>query len=79
MMQRNGVPKRSRDRRHVQHGLREDAARLSRQILAGARVLVCGSVTMGRAVAAELDAILAPAGLSVATLKQEGRYVEDIY
>ncbi|HMQ40706.1 MAG TPA: PepSY domain-containing protein [Paracoccus sp. (in: a-proteobacteria)] len=68
-----------RDRRHVQHSLREDAARLSRQILAGARVLVCGSVTMGRAVAAELDAILAPAGLSVATLKQEGRYVEDIY
>lgn len=65
--------------RHVQDRLREDAAALRRQIAAGARVLVCGSLAMGRAVAAEMDALLAPAGLSVARLKQEGRYVEDIY
>ena len=58
---------------------REDAARLSQQILRGARVLVCGSVAMGRAVAAELDAILVPHGLSVAVLKSEGRYVEDVF
>ena len=67
------------DRHHVQHRLHEDAARLSQQIMRGARVLVCGSVAMGRAVAAELDAILAPSGLSVAALKREGRYVEEIY
>lgn len=67
------------DRGHVQHRLREDAARLRQQIARGARVLVCGSVAMGRSVATEFDAVLAPAGLSVAALKREGRYVEDIY
>lgn len=64
---------------HVQHRLREDTARLRDQIARGARVLVCGSVAMGRAAAVELDAALAPLGLSVAALKQEGRYVEDVY
>ena len=67
------------DRRHVQHRLREDAAQLRDQIARGARVMVCGSVAMGRAVAAELDAQLAVSGLSVARLKREGRYVEDVY
>lgn len=67
------------EQRYVQHRLRDDAAALSRQIMAGARVLVCGSVAMGRAVAAELDAILAPSGMNVAALKHEGRYVEDVY
>lgn len=42
-------------------------------------MLVCGSVAMGRSVATEFDAVLAPADLSVAALKREGRYVEDIY
>ena len=60
---------------------REEAATLDARMdsLRGARVLVCGSIAMGRAVAAEMDALLAPVGLSVATLRAEGRYVEDIY
>lgn len=70
---------RGAERGHVQHRLREDAARLRDQIGRGARVLVCGSVAMGQSVAAELDAALRPAGLSVAALKAEGRYVEDTY
>ena len=68
-----------RQRGHVQHRLADDAHRLRAQIGRGARVLVCGSIAMGRAVAAEMDALLAPVGLSVATLRAEGRYVEDIY
>lgn len=70
---------RVRDRAYVQDRLRADAAHLRDQILRGGQVLVCGSIAMARAAAAEIEAALAPAGLSVATLRAEGRYLEDVY
>lgn len=70
---------RVRDRAYVQDRLRADAAHLRDQILRGGQVLVCGSIAMARAAAAEIEAALAPAGLSVAMLRAEGRYLEDVY
>jgi sulfite reductase (NADPH) flavoprotein alpha-component len=67
------------NRAYVQDRLRADAAHLRDQILRGGQVLVCGSIAMARAVAAEVEAALAPAGLSVAALRAEGRYLEDVY
>ncbi|MBI1170930.1 nitric oxide synthase [bacterium] len=70
---------RVRDRAYVQGRVRHDAAHLRDQILRGGQVLVCGSIAMARAVADEVEAALAPIGLSVAGLRAEGRYLEDVY
>lgn len=67
------------DRAYVQDRLRRDAAHLRDQIARGGQVLVCGGAAMARAVAAEFEAAIAPLGLSVAALKAEGRYLEDVY
>ena len=64
---------------YVQDALRADGAEVARLIAAGARVMVCGGRDMAAGVAAALQDILAPAGLSPALLKAEGRYAEDIY
>jgi sulfite reductase (NADPH) flavoprotein alpha-component len=65
--------------RYVQDALRGDAAEVVRLICDGARVMVCGGRDMAAGVADALADILAPAGLSPAMLKAEGRYVEDVY
>jgi sulfite reductase (NADPH) flavoprotein alpha-component len=70
---------RVQDRAYVQDRLRTDAAHLAAQIKRGGQVLVCGSTAMARAVAVEFEAALAPLGLSVAALRAEGRYLEDVY
>jgi sulfite reductase (NADPH) flavoprotein alpha-component len=67
------------DRAYVQDRLRRDAAHLAEQVKRGGQVLVCGSIAMARAVAVEFDSALAPLGLSVAALRAEGRYLEDVY
>jgi sulfite reductase (NADPH) flavoprotein alpha-component len=59
--------------------LRRDAVQVARLIQAGARVMVCGGRDMAAGVADTLAEILAPAGLTPAALKAEGRYVEDVY
>lgn len=64
---------------YVQDALRGDAAQVSRLIRDGARIMVCGGRGMAAGVADALAEILAPAGLTPATLKAEGRYVEDVY
>lgn len=64
---------------YVQDILRRDAAHLAKLIAAGGQVLVCGGRDMAAGVAAALADILAPQGLSLASLKAEGRYAEDIY
>lgn len=66
-------------RTYVQDALRMDAERIARLIGEGAQVLVCGGRDMAAGVTDALAAILAPAGLTPATLKAEGRYVEDTY
>ncbi len=66
-------------RAYVQDALRNDASALTRDIAAGAQVLVCGGREMAHGVAEALSEILAPMGLSPALLKAEGRYGEDVY
>ncbi|MCM2474494.1 N-acetylglucosamine transferase [Rhizobium sp. CG5] len=64
---------------YVQDILRQDAARLGKLIAAGGQVLVCGGREMAAGVATALADILAPQGVTLATLKAEGRYAEDVY
>jgi sulfite reductase (NADPH) flavoprotein alpha-component len=66
-------------RTYVQDALRTDAERIAKLISEGAQVLVCGGRDMAAGVTDALADILAPAGLTPATLKAEGRYVEDTY
>ena len=64
---------------YVQDALRAEAAEVLAMIRAGARVMVCGGRGMAAGVADALAEIIAPAGLTPALLKAEGRYVEDIF
>ncbi|SFU21071.1 PepSY domain-containing protein [Sedimentitalea nanhaiensis] len=70
---------RTSSRTYVQDALRADAERIAKLISEGAQVLVCGGRDMAAGVTDALSDILAPAGLTPATLKAEGRYVEDTY
>ena len=56
-----------------------EATQVAEAIRKGAKVVVCGGRDMAQGVAKALDEILAPFGLTPATLKAEGRYVEDVY
>lgn len=64
---------------YVQALVAEDAAKLRALILSGAQVLVCGGRDMASGVATALTEALAPAGLTLAHLRAEGRLVEDVY
>ncbi len=63
----------------VQDALGNEATQVAQLIRNGARVMVCGGRDMAAGVADALAEILAPAGLTPAVLKAEGRYVEDVY
>ncbi|MER2606573.1 MAG: PepSY domain-containing protein [Siculibacillus sp.] len=72
----------SRDPRggaYVQDRIAADAPHLRDLIRHGAQVLVCGGRDMAHAVTHTLEAIVRPLGLDLATLRSEGRYVEDVY
>jgi sulfite reductase (NADPH) flavoprotein alpha-component len=64
---------------YVQDRLRTDAERLRVLIAGGAQIMVCGGRDMATGVMAALTELLAPAGLTLAILKAEGRYAEDVY
>tara|TARA_R110000824_G_scaffold401738_1_gene614314 strand:+ start:5647 stop:7854 length:2208 start_codon:yes stop_codon:yes gene_type:complete len=64
---------------YVQDALRKDATNVARLMRDGARVMVCGGREMSAGVADALTDIIKPTGQTLATLKAEGRYVEDIY
>jgi sulfite reductase (NADPH) flavoprotein alpha-component len=68
-----------RERRRVQSALAADEETLRALVARGAQILVCGGGEMARGVVETLSGVLAPLGLSVADLKREGRYVEDVY
>jgi sulfite reductase (NADPH) flavoprotein alpha-component len=70
---------RGRKPRYVQDALRGQAAEIAHLVAKGARVMVCGGRDLAAGVSAALTDILAPAGLTPALLKAEGRYVEDVY
>lgn len=67
------------DRAYVQDRLLADAQRLRAAIVQGAQVMVCGGRQMAEGVAQACDRILVDSGLSVAQLRAQGRYVEDVY
>ncbi|WP_426191553.1 PepSY domain-containing protein [Massilia sp. DWR3-1-1] len=64
---------------HVQSRLEGDADKLRELIGNGGQVLVCGSSAMAGSVRSALDAVLAPVGESVQTLRTGGRYREDVF
>jgi sulfite reductase (NADPH) flavoprotein alpha-component len=67
------------DRAYVQDRLVADAQRLRELIAQGAQVMVCGGRKMAEGVAAAWERILSGTGLTVAQLRTQGRYVEDVY
>lgn len=64
---------------YVQDRLRANADRLRTLIGAGAQVLVCGGREMAAGVKEALGELLGPAGLTPGFLKDDGRYLEDVY
>jgi sulfite reductase (NADPH) flavoprotein alpha-component len=71
----------SRGRRphYVQDAIQAEAENVVRLIAQGARIMVCGGRQMATGVSEALAQILAPAGITPAMLRSEGRYVEDVY
>jgi sulfite reductase (NADPH) flavoprotein alpha-component len=67
------------DAAYVQDRVAGDAPRLRDLIRAEAQILVCGGRDMARAVAETLEAVVKPLDLDLATLKSNGRYLEDVY
>ena len=65
--------------RHVQDAIAAEGTAFAEAIRSGAQVMVCGGRDMAAGVAATISAILEPLGMSTAKLKEEGRYVEDVY
>ncbi|TIQ27793.1 MAG: N-acetylglucosamine transferase [Mesorhizobium sp.] len=65
--------------RYVQDALVADQLEVVRAIRKGAKVMVCGGRQMAAGVAEAMARILGPLDLSPAILKEEGRYVEDVY
>lgn len=64
---------------YVQDLLRRDSGQVADLLKAGGQVLICGGRAMANGVASVLTEILAPTGLTLAQLKAEGRYAEDVY
>jgi sulfite reductase (NADPH) flavoprotein alpha-component len=70
---------RSANKAYVQDRLVADTPRLRELVAQGAQILVCGGRKMAEGVATAWEGILAGSGLSVAQLRAQGRYVEDVY
>ena len=64
---------------YVQDRIASEANEIRVLIQRGAQVLVCGGRDMATGVARSLEAIIAPMGLELQTLKSTGRYLEDVY
>ncbi|AIO69735.1 PepSY domain-containing protein [Burkholderia oklahomensis] len=70
---------RAERRAYVQDRLIADARNLRNLVAHGAQIMVCGGRAMADGVAHAWERILADSGSSVARLKMQGRYVEDVY
>ena len=66
-------------RQYVQDRLRADGDQLRDLVAKGARIMVCGGREMALGVREALAEVLAPMGISPASLKAGGRYAEDSY
>lgn len=67
------------DKAFVQDRIHDDARQLQILLANGAQILICGSRQMADGVQAVLDRILTPVNMSVALLRTEGRYREDVF
>jgi len=64
---------------YVQDLIAQDAAELRALIAAGGQILICGGRDMADGVHKAIAAALAPMGLDLTTLRQNGRLLEDVY
>jgi sulfite reductase (NADPH) flavoprotein alpha-component len=67
------------DRAFVQDRIAADAEILRSLIAHGAQIMVCGGRQMALGLAKVLEEVVTPLGLTLVTLKAQGRYVEDVY
>ncbi len=65
--------------RYVQDALSTQQLQVIGAIRNGARVMVCGGREMAAGVAEAMGRMLEPLGISPASLRAQGRYVEDVY
>ncbi|MFX1676192.1 PepSY domain-containing protein [Paraburkholderia sp. A2WS-5] len=70
---------RAERRAYVQDRLIDDAQHLLDLIAQGAQIVVCGGRAMAQGVAHAWERILDGSDLSVSQLREQGRYVEDVY
>lgn len=70
---------RAKQGKYVQHKLQEDSLFIQSAIANGAQIMVCGGVAMARDVRRAIDGICKPLGTNYEILKQNGRFVEDVY
>lgn len=70
---------RTREGAYVQDKIRDDAPNVRQMIERGAQVLVCGGGSMAAEVQEALNTILKPLKMDVEQLRQDGRYLEDVY
>ena len=75
----NAVFSRTSEHAYVQDKIALDSMKLRSLIEHDAQVLVCGGREMASSVKSALNEILAPLGIDAATLKTQGRYLEDVY
>ncbi len=64
---------------YVQNKLQCASQELQNLVQSGAQIVVCGGRAMGNDVQTAFNDLLLPIGLDVATLKQQRRYLEDVY
>ena len=75
----NAVFSRSDERAYVQDKVALDSEKLRKLIEGNAQILVCGGRDMANSVSTTINAIISPLGIDLATLKAQGRYLEDVY
>lgn len=70
---------RTQESAYVQDKISEDAPNVRQMIEMGAQILVCGGSGMAAEVRAVINDIIKPLRTDVESLKQDGRYLEDVY
>lgn len=70
---------RAEDHDYVQDRVRADADRIAAMVAGGAQIMVCGGRNMAAGVSEAVADILTSKNINLATLKVQGRYIEDVY
>ncbi|ABM02138.1 oxidoreductase FAD/NAD(P)-binding domain protein [Psychromonas ingrahamii 37] len=64
---------------YVQDKVLADAPKIQALISEGAQILVCGGRPMSKCVAAAITRVISPLQITLQDLKEQGRYLEDVY